>query len=100
MPGTFRGYSGPDRNAYDRAHEFPFAYHDLLPYYEWAEFTLPVQTAPMGTKESVFLHGAARMGLPVQTTKDTTRDAHRPRHKEEKRWTSGESQPPSSQLVH
>ncbi|MDX6642631.1 MAG: hypothetical protein QOD76_593 [Solirubrobacteraceae bacterium] len=78
MPGTFRGYSGRDRNAYDRAHEFPFTYHDLLPYYEWAEFTLPVQTAPMGTKESVFLHGAARMGLPVQTTKDTTRDAHRP----------------------
>src|SRR4051812_40923567 len=77
-PGVFRGYSGADRRAYDRAHEFPFSYRSLIPYYEWVEHTLPVQTAAMGTKEEVFLHGAAGLGLPVQKTKDTRRDSHRP----------------------
>ena len=65
-PGVFRGYDGADRNAYDRFYEFPFAYRELIPYYEWVEQTLPVQTAAMGTKEETFLDGAARMGLPVQ----------------------------------
>jgi choline dehydrogenase-like flavoprotein len=78
MPGVFRGYRGADRNAYDRAHEFPFSYRSLIPYYEWVEHTLPVQTAAMGTKEQVFLEGAARSGLPVLTRKDITRASHRP----------------------
>ena len=39
---------------------------------------LPVQTAPMGTKEEVFYRGAEGLGLPVQTTKDITRAAFRP----------------------
>jgi choline dehydrogenase-like flavoprotein len=77
-PGVFRDYTGADRGAYDRDHEFPFGYCDLVPYYEWVEATLPVQTAPMGTKEQTFLAGASRIGLPVQTTKDTTRASHRP----------------------
>ena len=59
-----------DRGAYDRAHEFPFSYRELIPYYEWVEHTLPVQTAAMGTKERAFLRGAQRIGLPVQTLKD------------------------------
>jgi choline dehydrogenase-like flavoprotein len=77
-PGVFRGYKGPDRDAYDRAHEFPFSYKTLLPYYEWVEHTLPVQTAAMGTKEVAFLKGAEGMGLKVQTGKNITRDAFRP----------------------
>jgi choline dehydrogenase-like flavoprotein len=77
-PGVFHGYRGRDKAAYDRAHEFPFTYRSLVPYYEWVEHTLPVQTAAMGTKESVFLHGAARMGLPLQRSKDISRNAHRP----------------------
>jgi choline dehydrogenase-like flavoprotein len=77
-PGVFRGYSGADAAAYDRAHEFPFSYDELLPYYRWVEATLPVQTAAMGTKEQVFLTGAERMGLPLQRTKDITRAAYRP----------------------
>jgi choline dehydrogenase-like flavoprotein len=76
--GVFRGYEGADRDAYDRAHEFPFRYRELVPYYEWVEHTLPVQTAAMGTKEEVYLRGAARIGLAVQKTKDTRRDSHRP----------------------
>src|SRR5262249_43474778 len=45
MPGAFADYAGADAAAYDRTHEFPFAYRDLVPYYEWVEETLPVQTA-------------------------------------------------------
>jgi choline dehydrogenase-like flavoprotein len=76
-PGVFTGYQGADRSMYDTAHLFPFTYEDLRPYYEWVEATLPVQTAPMGTKEEIFLDAAAAMGLPHQTSKDTTGPAHR-----------------------
>jgi choline dehydrogenase-like flavoprotein len=71
--GVFAGGSGD----YD-AHRFPFPYEELVPYFEWVEHTLPVQTAPMGTKEEVFLRGATRMGLPVQSGKDIAGDACRP----------------------
>jgi len=71
VPGVFRGYRGKDRRSYDRAHEFPFSYRTLVPYYEWVEHTLPVQTAAMGTKEETFLRAASKLGLP--------RGAHRTR---------------------
>lgn len=78
FPGAFSGYTGPDRDAYDTAHLFPFGYDELIPYYEWAEATLPVQTAPMGTKERRFFDGCEGVGLPVQTTLDTTQNSFRP----------------------
>jgi choline dehydrogenase-like flavoprotein len=78
QPGVFSDYSGRDRNAYDRAHEFPLGYRQLLPYFEWVEETLPVQTAAMGTKEEVFLHGCEGLGIPVNKTKDVTRASYRP----------------------
>lgn len=78
MRGAFIGYEGDDRSAYDTAHLFPFPYDELVPYYEWVEATLPVQTAAMGTKEEVFLNGAAAMGLPLNTSKTITRDSFRP----------------------
>lgn len=53
-------------------------YHDLIPYYEWVEHTLPVQTAAMGTKEEQFLRAATKVGLPTQTSKDISRAACRP----------------------
>lgn len=70
--GVFAGGSGD----YD-SHRFPFPYEELVPYYDWVEHTLPVETAPMGTKEQVFLRGATRMGLPVQTEKDLAGEACR-----------------------
>ncbi len=76
--GAFAGYEGADRSAYDTAHPFPFGYAELVPYYEWVEATLPVQTAPMGRKERVFFDGCEALGLPVQTTKDTHGVAFRP----------------------
>ncbi|MGH3343180.1 MAG: GMC oxidoreductase [Carbonactinosporaceae bacterium] len=78
LPGVFEGYEGPDAAAYDVAHRFPFPYRELVPYYEWVEATLPVQTAAMGTKEQLFLAGCETLGIPVQTTKDTTGDSFRP----------------------
>jgi len=77
-PGVFEDYNGADHEAYDTEHRFPFSYRTLIPYYEWVEQTLPVQTAPMGTKEECFFRGAHNMGLPLQTTKDTVRAAYRP----------------------
>ncbi len=77
MPGVFAGYSGPDAGAYD-THRFPFPYSELVPYYEWVEHTLPVETAPMGTKEVLFLRGARKIGLPVQKVKDISKAACRP----------------------
>jgi choline dehydrogenase-like flavoprotein len=78
MPGAFAGYDGADTSAYDVAHRFPLRYDDLVPYYEWVEYTLPVQTAAMGTKEAVFFRGAERLGLPLNRSKDVTRDSFRP----------------------
>jgi choline dehydrogenase-like flavoprotein len=78
MPGAFLDYAGSDAAAYDRDNVAPFGYRELVPYYEWVEHTLPVQTAAMGTKEERFLRAAARTGLPVQTSKDITRPAFRP----------------------
>jgi choline dehydrogenase-like flavoprotein len=77
-PGVFAGYDGPDAAAYDTAHRFPFRYQDLVPYYEWVEATLPVQTAAMGRKERTFFDGCEAIGLAVQTTKTTLGDSFRP----------------------
>jgi choline dehydrogenase-like flavoprotein len=78
MPGTFSGYTGADAANYDVAHRFPFTYSDLVPYYEWVEATLPVQTSPMSTKAALFFRGCETMGLPVQTTKTTQAASYRP----------------------
>ncbi|MBB3665287.1 MULTISPECIES: GMC family oxidoreductase N-terminal domain-containing protein [Prauserella salsuginis group] len=77
-PGVFAGYQGPDTDMYDVQHRFPFSYSDFVPYYEWAEATLPVHTAPVGTKESVYLRGCETLGLPVQDTKTTLGPSYRP----------------------
>lgn len=77
-PGVFAGYEGPDAGEYDVEHRFPFSYDELVPYYEWVESTLPVHTAPMGTKESVYFRGCETLGIPVQTTKTTLGPSYRP----------------------
>ena len=77
-PGVFAGYQGPDAGNYDVAHRFPFGYHELVPYYEWVEATLPVQTAAMGTKEALYFRGCETLGIPVQTTKTTRGASYRP----------------------
>src|SRR4051794_41281929 len=34
QPGVFPGYPGVDRAAYDREHQFPLTYRQLLPHYQ------------------------------------------------------------------
>jgi hypothetical protein len=76
--GVFRGYAGADAANYDTAHRFPFTLAEFRPYYRWVEATLPVQTAPVGTKEEWFLGGAQAMGLPVCRTKEPSGPSYRP----------------------
>ena len=57
MPGVFRGYTGADAAEYDTGHLFPFTYDELVPYLEWVEATLPIETAAMGTKEALTFRG-------------------------------------------
>ncbi|HEY0620125.1 MAG TPA: GMC oxidoreductase [Kribbella sp.] len=77
-PGVFKGYDGADRSQYDVHHRFPFTYSELVPYFEWVEAIMPVQTAAMGHKEQTFFKGAETLGLPVQTTKTTRGPSYRP----------------------
>jgi choline dehydrogenase-like flavoprotein len=77
-PGVFNDYDRPDAWNYDVAHWFPFAYSELVPYYEWVEATLPVQTAAMGTKEELYFKGCETLGIPVQSTKTTHGSSYRP----------------------
>lgn len=78
MPGIFAGYDGADKYRYDVAYRFPFRYDEMRRYYEWTEATLPVQTAPLGTKEEVFIRGCEGLGLPVETTPDISGASFRP----------------------
>jgi choline dehydrogenase-like flavoprotein len=77
-PGVFKGYDGADRSQYDVHHRFPFTYSEMVPYFEWVEAIMPVQTAAMGHKEQTFFKGAETLGLPVQTTKTTRGPSYRP----------------------
>lgn len=77
-PGVFSGYDGPDAAMYDVNYLFPFSYDEFVPYYEWVEATLPVQTAGMGTKEETYFQGCETLGIPVQTTKTTLGPSYRP----------------------
>lgn len=95
-PGVFAGYAGADKNIYDTKHLFPFGYRELIPYYRWVEHTLPVQLAPMGTREVVFFNGARRLGLPLQRSRNITRAAYRPQQNAilQPRGTAGKTDDP------
>ncbi len=63
--GSTVHYFANSPRAMPSAFEGSLTYAELIPYYEWVEHTLPVQTAAMGTKEEQFLscthaQGAAR----------------------------------------
>jgi choline dehydrogenase-like flavoprotein len=76
--GSTVHYFGNSPRAMPAAFDGELTYSDLIPYYEWVEHTLPVQTAAMGTKEELFLRAATRVGLPTQTSKDISRPSCRP----------------------
>lgn len=57
---------------------WPISYRDLIPYYEKVEATLPVEFAPITTKEELFYYGARRAGWRLIPTLDVTRPGYRP----------------------
>lgn len=75
MPGSFLDHAGADGQYDPRV--FPFPYRELIPYWEWVEATLPVQTAPLGRKEEVFVRGAQAAGLAWNRSKDISADSYR-----------------------
>jgi choline dehydrogenase-like flavoprotein len=97
LPGVFEDYDAADKNEYDIQHRFPFGYRSFLPYYEWVEETLPVQTAAMGRKERLFFKGAAGAGLPLNRYKDVTKPSFRPQENAilQPRGTAGKTEDPS-----
>ena len=52
--------------------ERSFTYDELLPYYEWVEETLPVQTAPMDTKATTEAPATSRTAPGVCVSDNVT----------------------------
>ncbi|WP_338554952.1 GMC family oxidoreductase [Paenibacillus sp. KS-LC4] len=57
---------------------WPISYQELIPYYEKAEATLPVQFAPTTPKEELFYYGAKKAGWHLIPTLNVTTPGYRP----------------------
>lgn len=57
---------------------WPISYRELLPYYEKVEATLPVEFAPITSKEELFFYGAKKAGWRLIPTLDVTTPGYRP----------------------
>ncbi|WP_413378740.1 GMC family oxidoreductase N-terminal domain-containing protein [Alkalihalobacillus sp. 1P02AB] len=58
--------------------EWPITYDELIPYYEKVEETLPVEYAPMTSKEALFFYGAEKAGFSLNRTLDVMEIGYRP----------------------
>ncbi|MNB71987.1 6'''-hydroxyparomomycin C oxidase [compost metagenome] len=78
--GTTQHYWAQSPRAYPAAVDgiWPISYQELVPYYEKAEATLPVQFAPTTPKEELFYYGAQKAGWPLLKTLDITTPGYRP----------------------
>lgn len=59
-------------------HVWPISYRELIPYYEKVEATLPVEFAPMTSKEELFFYGAKKAGWQLIPTLNVTVPGYRP----------------------
>ncbi|ANY65294.1 glucose-methanol-choline oxidoreductase [Paenibacillus sp. BIHB 4019] len=57
---------------------WPISYKELIPYYEKAEATLPVQFSPTTPKEELFYYGAKKAGWQLIPTLNVTTPGYRP----------------------
>ncbi|MET3506950.1 choline dehydrogenase-like flavoprotein [Halalkalibacter oceani] len=57
---------------------WPISYKELIPYYEKVEETLPIEFAPMTSKEALFFYGAEQAGFSLNRTLDVTESGYRP----------------------
>ncbi|MBB6633164.1 GMC family oxidoreductase N-terminal domain-containing protein [Cohnella thailandensis] len=78
--GTTQHYWAQSPRAFPSAVDgvWPISYSELIPYYEKAEATLPVQFAPTTPKEELFYYGAKKAGWSLLPTLDVTTPGYRP----------------------
>ncbi|WP_028609294.1 GMC family oxidoreductase N-terminal domain-containing protein [Paenibacillus harenae] len=57
---------------------WPISYRDLIPYYEKVEATLPVEFAPVTSKEELFFYGAMKAGWQLIPDLNVTTPGYRP----------------------
>ncbi|OAS13462.1 GMC family oxidoreductase N-terminal domain-containing protein [Paenibacillus oryzisoli] len=78
--GTTQHYWAQSPRAFPSAVDniWPISYRELVPYYEKAEATLPVQFAPMAPKEELFFYGAKKAGWSLIPTLDVVTPGYRP----------------------
>lgn len=57
---------------------WPIRYEELIPYYEKVEATLPVEFAPITSKEALFYFGAEKADFKLNKTLDVTSVGYRP----------------------
>lgn len=78
--GTTQHYWAQSPRAFPLAVDnvWPIPYRELIPYYEKAEATLPVQFAPLAPKEELFFYGAKKLGYPLIPTLDVVTPGYRP----------------------
>ncbi|OKP95475.1 GMC family oxidoreductase N-terminal domain-containing protein [Paenibacillus sp. P46E] len=78
--GTTQHYWAQSPRAFPSAIDdiWPISYRELIPYYEKAEATLPVQFAPTTPKEELFYYGAQKSGWQLNPTLNVTTPGYRP----------------------
>lgn len=78
--GTTQHYWAQSPRAFPVAVDnvWPISYRELIPYYEKAEATLPVQFAPLAPKEELFFYGAKKAGWSLIPTLDVVSPGYRP----------------------
>ncbi len=80
--GTTQHYNGIAPRAYPQSFDtWPFAYSDLVPWYEQVETFLPVsQVAELAAKEQIFAQGCEQAGLQRSDSRDCDTAVWRPSH--------------------
>lgn len=78
--GTTQSYLANSPRAFPVAidHVWPVSYSELIPYYEKVEATLPIEFAPITSKEELFFYGAKKSGWPLIPTLNVTTPGYRP----------------------
>jgi choline dehydrogenase-like flavoprotein len=78
--GTTQHYESNSPRAFPSAvdHKWPISYQELIPYYEKVEATLPVNFAPITSKEELFYYAAKKAGWSLIPTLDVTSPGYRP----------------------
>ncbi|WP_233531093.1 GMC family oxidoreductase N-terminal domain-containing protein [Paenibacillus alkalitolerans] len=78
--GTTQHYWSQSPRAFPMAVDnvWPISYRELIPYYEKAEATLPVNFSPTTPKEELFYYGVKKAGWELIPTLDVTTPGYRP----------------------